>query len=73
MPEPEKIVVSNGEETESDAGRTKQVTVAGWTTGLTAFFGVGALAGNPSWPLAFGVAALAMMVAITCYFILKKS
>jgi len=55
-----------------ESERTKQVTVAGWTAGLTAFFAVGALAASPEWPTAIGVAAVSAMVAVACYFILKR-
>jgi dipeptide/tripeptide permease len=48
------------------------VTVAGWTAGLTAFFACLALGQAPTWPMAFGVAAVAAMVAVVCYFILKR-
>jgi dipeptide/tripeptide permease len=57
---------------ELDGERTKQVTVAGWTAGLTAFFACLALGQAPTWPMAFGVAAVAAMVAVVCYFILKR-
>jgi dipeptide/tripeptide permease len=52
--------------------RTKQVSVAGWTAGLTAFFACCTLAESPTWPMAFGVAAVAAMVAVVCYFILGR-
>ena len=55
-----------------DGERTKQVTVAGWTAGLSAFFACIALSQAPTWPMAFGVAAVAAMVAVVCYFILKR-
>lgn len=54
-----------------DTERTKQVTVAGWTAGLSAFFALGALTTSPTWPTAFGVMAVVGMVATVCYFILK--
>jgi len=57
---------------ELDSERTKQVTVAGWTAGLSAFFGCIALSQAPTWPMAFGVAAVAAMVAVVCYFILQR-
>jgi hypothetical protein len=41
--------------------RTKQVTVAGYTAGVSAFFGVGAVAVSPTWPTAFGVSAAAIV------------
>jgi len=55
-----------------DAERTKQVTVVGWTAGLSAFFAVGALASSPTWPVAIGIAAIAAMVAVICMAILKR-
>jgi len=54
-----------------DTERTKQVTVAGWTAGMTAFFACGTLGVSSTWPVAFGIAALAAMVAVVCYFIVK--
>jgi hypothetical protein len=54
-----------------DGERTKQVTVAGWTAGLTALFMCISLSQSPTWPMAFGVAAVAAMVSVVCYFILK--
>lgn len=61
------------ETTVTNAGseRTKQVTVAGWTAGLSAFFIVGALTANASWPMAIGLIAVSAMVTVVCYFILK--
>jgi dihydrodipicolinate synthase/N-acetylneuraminate lyase len=55
-----------------DEERTKQVIAAGWTAGLSAFFALGALAASPTWPVAAGVTAVVAMVAVVCYFILKK-
>ena len=52
--------------------RTKQVTVAGWTAGLSAFFALGALASSPTWPVAMGVAAVSAMVAVVCFSILNR-
>ena len=37
-----------------DSERTKQVTVAGWTAGLSALFACCALGNSPTWPMAFG-------------------
>lgn len=56
----------------SDSERTKQVTVAGWTAGVSAFFAVGAVAAAPTWPVAIGVSSVSAMVAVVCYFILKR-
>ena len=56
----------------SDSERTKQVTVAGWTAGVSAFFAVGAVAATPTWPVAIGVSSVSAMVAVVCYFILKR-
>ena len=52
--------------------RTKQAGIAGWTGGLSAFFAAGALATNPTWPMAAGVAAVSAMVAVICHGILKR-
>lgn len=57
---------------QSDAERTKRVTAAGWTAGASAFFLVGALTANGSWPMATGVIAIAAMVATACYCMLKQ-
>ena len=56
----------------ADGERTKQVTVAGWTAGISAVLALTTLEGNPSWPAAFGVAVVMAMVAVVCHFILKK-
>lgn len=52
--------------------RTKQGTNMGWTMGFTAFFACGTLAAEPTWPAAFGVAAVSAMVAVVCCAVLKK-
>ncbi|MCX6911257.1 MAG: hypothetical protein NTY01_24890 [Verrucomicrobia bacterium] len=54
------------------AARTEQVTVAGWTGGVSAFFALVTLGQSPTWPAAVGVAAVMAMVAVACYFILRK-
>lgn len=59
--------------TKTDSERTKQVTVAGWTAGLSAFFIVGAMSVNTGWPMAIGCVAVAAMVSVACYFMLKQS
>jgi len=56
----------------NDAERTKQVTVAGWTAIVSAFFALGTLAVSPAWPTAIGVVAVAAMVATVCYFIVRR-
>jgi hypothetical protein len=56
----------------SEAERTKQVQAAGWTAGLSAFFIVRALSVNTGWPMAVGVIAVAAMVAVACYFMLRR-
>ncbi len=63
---------SHSNPSQSDTERTKQVTVAGWTAGLSAFFAVGAMAASPTWPTAIGIAAVSAMVAVACYFILRR-
>ena len=55
-----------------ESERTKQVTVVGWTAGVSAFFAVTVLMEQPSWPTAFGVSAVALMIALVCYFMLKR-
>jgi len=60
--------VAGNRETE----RTKQVTVAGWTASMSALFAVGVLMLQPSWPTAFGVGAVALMIALVCYCMLKR-
>jgi hypothetical protein len=52
--------------------RTKQIQSAGWVAGLSAFFAVGALVSQPTWPVACGIAAISSMVAIACFFMLKR-
>ena len=52
--------------------RSKQVAAAGWTASMTAFFAVIALINQPTWPVAFGVAIVAVMVTIVCGFMLKR-
>jgi hypothetical protein len=64
---------TSGNNNNDDAERTKQVTVAGYTAGVSAFFALGCLGVSSSWPTAFGVAAVSAMVAVTCYFILKRN
>ena len=52
--------------------RTKQAGVAGWTAGLSAFFAVGAAAAEPSWPVAAAVTAVAAMVSVVCYLMMRR-
>lgn len=72
MNEPKETKPEDDEDATKDSERTKQVETAGWTSGLSAMFLVGALATNASWPLAVGVVAIAAMVATACYFMLRK-
>ena len=62
--------VNNPPPFESD--RSKAVVAAGWTAGVTALVLTGALTTSPAWPVAFGAAAIAAMVATVCFFMLKK-
>jgi hypothetical protein len=57
---------------EAEKERAQQMSTAGWTAGLTAFFSLGALASAPTWPTAFGVAAICAMVGFVCLRILKR-
>ena len=59
-----------GENSQSE--RSKQVSAAGWTASMAAFFAVIALINQPTWPVAFGVAVVAVMVTFVCSFMLKK-
>ena len=52
--------------------RTKQVVAVGWTVGIAAFLAVGALATNPTWPVAVGIAAVAAMVAFVCHNAIRR-
>jgi len=72
MEEQQQPPANGNQASKSETERTKQVTVAGWTAGVSAFFLMGALASNGSWPMAIGVIAVAAMVATVCYFILKR-
>ncbi len=56
----------------AETGHATQVTVAGWTAGTSVFFLAILMGTADSWPTAFGVTALAAMVAFVCYFILKS-
>ena len=54
-----------------DSERTRQVTAAGYTAGVSAVVALVTLLYEPSWPVAFGVAAVAAMVAVVCFCMLK--
>ena len=56
----------------SDAERTKQVTVAGWTAGVSAVVAMMTVTHSTSWPEAFAIGAVAAMVTAACYFILRR-
>ena len=51
--------------------RANRMSTVGWTAGLSAFFACGALGNSPTWPVAFGVAAVALMVGVVCVAIMK--
>src|SRR3954468_5906216 len=60
-------------ELELSKERTKRVKSIGSTVGCAALFAVIALASSPSsWPMAFGVAAVATMVTLVCYGLIKQ-
>lgn len=69
MPEPSPDLNQSSNANEE---RTKQVTVAGYTAGTSVFFLALVIGSEPTWPAAFAVAALAAMVAVVCYHILKR-
>ena len=64
---------SDKETKNAEGERTKQIKVAGWTAGVSAFFAVSALVAGPTWPVAIGVAAIAAMITTVCYFILRSN
>jgi hypothetical protein len=72
MNEPTQLDSSREPVNSGDGERTKQVTVAGWTAGISAVAALGTLEMQPTWPVAFGVASIAAMVAVACYCILKR-
>jgi hypothetical protein len=57
--------------TSSDYRRALPLKIAGWTAGVSALAAAIALLNAPTWPVAFGVAAVAAMVTIVCRGILK--
>ena len=59
-------------ETYGDGERTKQVTVVGWLAGVFAVAAGITLINAPTWPAAFGIAAVAAMVTVICCYIVKK-
>jgi hypothetical protein len=52
--------------------RTKQAGVAGWTAGLSAFFAMVTAGAQPTWPVAAAITAIAAMIAVTCYLMLRR-
>jgi hypothetical protein len=64
--------IASDPEQSPDSERTKQVTVAGWTAGVSAIAALGTLEFQPSWPVAFGVAAIAAMVGAVCFCMLRR-
>ena len=55
-----------------DSERTKQVLATGWTAGVFAVVACATLLYEPTWPVAFGIAAVAAMVAIVCFCMLRQ-
>ncbi len=55
-----------------DAERTKQVTVFAWTAGVCALFAGITLVNAPTWPVAFGIAAIAVVGAFVFSTIFKR-
>ena len=56
----------------TDSERTKQVTSVTWTVSVVAVVAGVALINEPIWPVAFGIAAIAVMAAFVCSCILKR-
>ena len=57
---------------EREIERTKQVTVAGWTIGFTAFVALSCVGTEPVWPAACAVTAVCGAVAYVCDLRLKR-
>ena len=55
-----------------DAERTKQVTVLGWTAAFSVLFAGITLTNAPTWPVAFGVTAIAITGAFVFSIIFKR-
>jgi len=51
--------------------RADRMSTVGWTAGMSALFACVALGGSPTWPVAFGVSAVALMVGVVCVAIMK--
>jgi fatty acid desaturase len=56
----------------NDSERTKQVTAFGWTAGVCALFAGFTLINAPTWPVAFAVAAIAVVGAFVVSTIFKR-
>ena len=69
---PPQTSAASQPEVELARERTRQALIAGWTGGLSVFFAAIALGTAPTWPVAMGVTALAAMVAVICYAILRR-
>jgi hypothetical protein len=52
--------------------RIRQLRVMGWTAGVIAVFAVVTFGIKPAWQFALGVAAVEAMVAVYCFWILKR-
>jgi hypothetical protein len=63
----------NDIEPDGDAERTKQIVVAGWTTGVFAVVAGITLVNVPTWPVAFGIATIATMLTVIFCYVLKKN
>jgi hypothetical protein len=50
---------------------SKRASIAGWTAGLSAVFLCVTVGNSPEWPVAVAVVAIAAMVGVVCYVILK--
>jgi Flp pilus assembly protein TadB len=56
-----------------DSERTKQVIAFGWTAGMCALFAGATLATAPTWPVAFAVAAIAVVGSFVFCTIFKRA
>jgi hypothetical protein len=57
---------------EEERMRIRQLRVMGWTAGVIALFAVVTFSMEPAWQFALAVAAVEAMVAVYCFWILKR-
>lgn len=72
MNEPSPVAPPAEPKNHGEEERTRQVRVAGWTVGVIAVASAMTLNNEPTWPVAFGVTAIAAATAVVCCCILKR-